>query len=213
MAALLVQALLVEVCRLCCMLPARLTWLQYLGIPSSNRYNQTGCSLIPDRNLLQLLIPISFVLLHEQAGTPACPPLCSDFASPVPCRLCLLLIYNAYPDHDKVQNWERRCGCVAHLCGCYKTMTSKVEDRSVQWELLLLWQEQRVVPATCGTQQMGCQAVASASLYLLRLPAVFHLLQRRLCPCFMCEAVIQSLKDQQPHNTKKSTSLSLSSTA
>ena len=80
-------------------------------------------------------------------------------ASPVPCRLCLLLIYNAYPDHDKVQNWERRCGCVAHLCGCYKTMTSKVEDRSVQRELLCLWQEQRLVPATCEAQQMGCRRV------------------------------------------------------
>ena len=123
--------------------------------------------------------------------------------SPVPCRLCLLLIYNAYPDHDKVQNWERRCGCVAHLCGCYKTMTSKVEDRSVQLELPRLWQEQPLLPATLRLQGNVCKGCLWSSTSF----------KQQNCLWFNCGAVMQSLKDQQLHATKKSTSPSLGSTA
>ena len=51
------------------------------------------------------------------------------FPSPAVYRLCLFGIYNAYPEHNKQENWERRCLCVSWMCGCAQDMQRKVEGR------------------------------------------------------------------------------------
>lgn len=47
----------------------------------------------------------------------------------VTCRVCVFGIFNAYPEHNKQENWERRCLCVSFLCGCSKDVKQDVDGR------------------------------------------------------------------------------------
>ncbi|KAL3137504.1 hypothetical protein ABBQ38_004792 [Trebouxia sp. C0009 RCD-2024] len=53
--------------------------------------------------------------------------------------LCLSAIYNAYPEHNKQENWERRCLCVSWLCGCAQDMQRKVEGRGAPLPSIAQW--------------------------------------------------------------------------
>ena len=45
------------------------------------------------------------------------------------CRVAVFSIYNAYPEHSKQENWEKRCLCVSFLCGCAQDVKQDVDGR------------------------------------------------------------------------------------
>eukprot|EP00891_Asterochloris_glomerata_P004182 jgi/Astpho2/4182/Aster-x1205 len=132
-----------------------LTWVGFQGTPLEVRKRRAATPLLYVMTVLWILQVVFMIYGTVVAHTvyPSCwdgsyaryiprvikAMVYSTWIFSVLLALCLLLIYNAYPDHDKVQNWERRCGCVAHLCGCYKTMTSKVEDRAAPLPSIAQW--------------------------------------------------------------------------
>ena len=72
----------------------------------------------------------------------------------VPCRLALFTIFNAYPDHDKQENWERRCVCVSYLCGC----TEEVKKENDGKYVLCLCQLLLTVLKPCMPGMLDCSA-------------------------------------------------------
>jgi len=45
------------------------------------------------------------------------------------CSVAVFSIYNAFPEHSKQENWEKRCLCVSWLCGCAQDVKQDVDGR------------------------------------------------------------------------------------
>lgn len=47
------------------------------------------------------------------------------------CSVAVFSIYNAFPEHSKQENWEKRCLCVSWLCGCAQDVKQDVDGRYI----------------------------------------------------------------------------------
>lgn len=48
-------------------------------------------------------------------------------------------IYNAFPEHSKQENWEKRCLCVSWLCGCAQDVKQDVDGRGAPLPSIAQW--------------------------------------------------------------------------
>ncbi len=99
-----------------------------------------------------------------------------DIASPMRlhtpfCMLCsvaVFSIYNAFPEHSKQENWEKRCLCVSWLCGCAQDVKQDVDGRyscATSSELLMLTphrKEQLLFSVMQSSTAQQCMAVCTA---------------------------------------------------
>ena len=54
-----------------------------------------------------------------------------QFALGMLCSVAVFSIYNAFPEHSKQENWEKRCLCVSWLCGCAQDVKQDVDGRYI----------------------------------------------------------------------------------
>ena len=97
-------------------------------------------------------------------------PMCLHGPFCMLCSVAVFSIYNAFPEHSKQENWEKRCLCVSWLCGCAQDVKQDVDGRYIQCTTLHSCNNPSIAHADATQQEQQI----TAQQHGVRLKAAQH---------------------------------------